>query len=73
MANFRSIESASKIYDLPLIIHQRNSEEEIIGVLDKFKNDNLKLVFHCFTGSKKLLEFCIENNYFISPASFSVK
>ena len=57
---------ASKIYDIPLIIHQRNSEVEIIEVLNKFKNDNLKLVFHCFTGSKKLLEFCIENNYYIS-------
>ena len=57
---------ASKIYDLPVIIHQRNSEEEIIKVLNKFKNDNLKIVFHCFTGSKKLLDFCIENNYYIS-------
>ncbi len=57
---------ASKIYDLPIIIHQRDSEEEIIKVLNKFKNDNLKIVFHCFTGSKKLLEFCIENNYYIS-------
>ena len=57
---------ASKIYDLPVIIHQRDSEEEIIKVLNKFKNDNLKIVFHCFTGSKKLLDFCIENNYYIS-------
>ena len=57
---------ASKIYDLPIIIHQRDSEEEIIKVLNKFKNDNLKIVFHCFTGSKKLLEFCVENNYYIS-------
>ena len=57
---------ASKIYDLPIIIHQRDSEEEIIKVLNKFKNDNLKIVFHCFTGSKKLLDFCIENNYYIS-------
>jgi len=57
---------ASIIYNLPIIIHQRNSEEEIIRVLNKFKNDNLKIVFHCFTGSKKLLEFCIENQYYIS-------
>ena len=57
---------ASKIYNLPLIIHQRNSEEEIIKVLNKFKNDNLKIVFHCFTGSKKLLEYCIENQFYIS-------
>ena len=57
---------ASRIYDLPIIIHQRDSEEEIIKVLNKFKNDNLKIVFHCFTGSKKLLEFCVEHNYYIS-------
>ncbi len=57
---------ASKIYDLPIIIHQRDSEDEIIKILNKFKNDNLKIVFHCFTGSKKLLEFCIENKYYIS-------
>ena len=57
---------ASKIYDLPIIIHQRDSEEEIIKILNKFKNDNLKIVFHCFTGSKKLLEFCIENKNYIS-------
>ena len=40
---------ASKVFDLPIIIHQRNSEKEIIEILKKYKNDNLKLVFHCFT------------------------
>ena len=63
---FESHIEASKIYNLPLIIHQRNSEEEIVKVLNKFKNDNLKIVFHCFTGSKQLLEYCIENQYYIS-------
>ena len=43
---------ASISYSLPLIIHQRNSENEIIEVLKKFqKNNNLSIVFHCFTGS----------------------
>ena len=57
---------ASKIFDLPIIIHQRNSEDAIIKVLNKYKNDNLKIVFHCFTGSKNLLDYCIENSYYIS-------
>jgi len=57
---------ASKVFDLPIIIHQRNSEKEIIEILKKYKNDNLKLVFHCFTGSKDLLEYCNENKYYIS-------
>ena len=57
---------ASKIFNLPIIIHQRNSEKEIIRILNKYKNDKLKIVFHCFTGSKELLEFCLENHYYIS-------
>ena len=57
---------ASKIFDLPIIIHQRKSEDAIINVLDQYKNDNLKIVFHCFTGSKQLLEYCIENQFYIS-------
>ena len=63
---FESHIKASKEFDLPLIIHQRNSEKEIIEVLKKYKNDNLKIVFHCFTGSKELLQFCNENKYYIS-------
>ena len=57
---------ASKFFDLPIIIHQRNSEKEIIAILKKYRNDNLKLIFHCFTGSNELLDFCIENKYYIS-------
>ena len=63
---FESHIEASKKFDLPLIIHQRNSENEIIEILNKYKKDNLNIVFHCFTGSKKLLNFCLDNNYFIS-------
>ena len=58
---------ASINYSIPLIIHQRNSEIEIIEVLKKFqKKYNLSVVFHCFTGSSKLLNFCLENNYYVS-------
>ena len=63
---FESHIKASKEFDLPIIIHQRNSEKEIVEVLKKYKNDNLKIVFHCFTGSKELLQFCDENKYYIS-------
>ena len=53
--------------NLPLIIHQRNSENEIIDILTSYqKKNNLQLVFHCFTGSDKLKNFCLDNNYFLS-------
>ena len=57
---------ASIRHNLPLIIHQRNSEKEIINILDNYRDKNLKIVFHCFSGSKKLLNYCLENKYYIS-------
>lgn len=37
-------------YNLPVCIHQRNSLKEIMEILDDFSED-LRGVFHCFTGS----------------------
>ncbi len=46
--------------DVPIIIHSRNAEKETLEVFNEFKNKNLKILMHCFTGSlefaKKLLE-----------------
>ena len=53
--------------NLPLIIHQRNSEKEIVDVLNNYqKSKPLKVVFHCFTGSAKLRSFCLDNEFYIS-------
>ena len=65
--NFENHIEASIESNLPLIIHQRNSENEIIEVLKNYqKHNNLKVVFHCFTGSEKLKNFCLEFGYYIS-------
>jgi len=64
---FESHIEASYETNLPLIIHQRNSENEIIDVLSNFqKSKPLNVVFHCFTGSSKLLNFCLENGFYLS-------
>ena len=53
--------------NLPVIIHQRNSENEIIDIINYYnKKKPLKIVFHCFTGSVKLKNFCLDNNFYIS-------
>ena len=53
--------------NLPLIIHQRNSEKEIIDVLNNYqKSKPLTVLFHCFTGSAKLRSFCLDNEFYIS-------
>lgn len=45
---------------LPIIIHSRESIEEIFVILENEKNDSLKGIFHCFSGNfsqaKKIIE-----------------
>ena len=53
---------------MPLIIHQRNSEKEIIDILKENTKYDLNVVFHCFTGSNNLKNFCLDNNFYISLA-----
>jgi TatD DNase family protein len=38
-------------YDLPVVIHSRNSFDEIFQLLDEVYQPSLKGVFHCFTGN----------------------
>ena len=72
VSQYRAFEKhieCSYVTGLPLIIHQRNSENEIIDVLQNYqKNIPLNIVFHCFTGSVKLRNFCLDNNFYISLA-----
>ena len=49
------------------IVELDSAEDEVIDVLKNYqKNYKLPVVFHCFTGSKKLLNFCLDNLYYIS-------
>ena len=40
----------------PLIVHSRKAEAETFEILSSYKNQNLKILMHCFTGSKKFAE-----------------
>ena len=52
---------------LPVIIHQRESKEEVIEILEKM-NKNLpeKIVFHCFGEDNVFAKYCKEKNFYIS-------
>lgn len=41
----------AKANDLPIVIHCRNSFDEIFEVLEGHKDENLRGIFHCFTGN----------------------
>lgn len=48
-------------YNLPLIIHNRKANKELLSVLQPYAmRCQLSAVFHCFTGSKKFLLQLIE-------------
>ena len=53
------IEAAIEL-DLPIIIHSRDAEIKTFEILKDYRNQNPKLLMHCFTGSldfaKKLLD-----------------
>ena len=52
-------------YDLPIIIHSRESFDEIFEVLKKYKSDKLRGIFHCFTGNEDQAKKIIDLNFFL--------
>src|SRR4030095_5361282 len=50
-------------YDLPIVIHSRNSLDECIDVINKNQKGNLRGVFHCFSGSLEQAKQIIELNF----------
>jgi TatD DNase family protein len=49
---FRTQIALAKEFNLPLVIHARNSFREIFEIMDKEIDDSLKGVFHAFTGNE---------------------
>lgn len=50
---------------LPIVIHQRNSWDEILDVLRKTAQPTLKGVFHCFSGNEKQALEVIEMGFML--------
>ena len=50
-------------YDLPIVIHSRDSFDEIFEVLEKFKCEKLRGIFHCFTGNIDQAHQIIDLNF----------
>ena len=52
----------------PLIIHSRNAEDETFDILNEYKEQNLKILMHCFTGSKDFAKKLLTLNAFFSAS-----
>ena len=52
----------------PLIIHSREAEQETYDILNSYKGKNLKILMHCFTGSKKFATNLLNLNAYFSAS-----
>ncbi len=59
---------ASIELSIPLIIHCRNAEDEMLEIFNEYKNYNLKILMHCFTGSKEFAEKLFDFNAYFSAS-----
>ena len=53
---------------IPLIIHSRNAENEMLEIFNEYKKYNLKILMHCFTGSTSFAKKLLELNAFFSAS-----
>ena len=49
---FRQQIDLAKKHELPIVIHARESFDEIFEIVDKMNDDSLTGIFHCFTGNE---------------------
>lgn len=52
-------------YDLPIVIHSRNSIDECIKVVHEHQNGSLKGVFHCFSGNAEQARQIIDLGFYL--------
>ena len=60
--------------NIPIIIHSRNAEEKTFEVLNEYKDEKLKILMHCFTGSQEFAEKLLKfNSYFSASGIITFK
>lgn len=68
----RQIRMAKEV-NLPIIIHNRDADEDVIRILKEEDAAEVGGVMHCFSGDKALMETCISLNFSIGiggPVTF---
>ena len=59
---------ASISLNYPLIVHSRSAETETFEILNDYKNKNIKILMHCFTGSKEFAKKLMNLNAYFSAS-----
>ncbi len=68
ISSFKEHIEASIETNKPLIVHSREAEKETFEILNHYKNQNIKILMHCFTGSKEFADKLLTLNSFFSAS-----
>ena len=74
ITSFEEHIKASIDMNLPLIVHSRSAENETFEILSNFNDKKLKILMHCFTGSREFAEKLLTlNSYFSASGIITFK
>jgi TatD DNase family protein len=60
--------------NLPIIVHNRDANEEVMNIIRSYKNSGLRAQFHCFAGSVEDARELVELHHYISfPGNVTFK
>lgn len=51
--------------DLPIVIHSRNSNEDVIAILQEMKHPKLRGIFHCFGGTAEQAKMVVDLGFML--------
>jgi TatD DNase family protein len=63
--SFQTQIELAKQYDIPVVIHSRNSIDECIKMIRENQQGNLKGVFHCFSGNENQAKEIIDVGFYL--------
>jgi TatD DNase family protein len=66
--SFKEHIEAAITLEKPIIVHSRNAEKETFQLLNSYKSKRLKILMHCFTGSKNFAKKLLSLDAFFSAS-----
>ncbi|KGA96456.1 hydrolase TatD [Alkalihalobacillus alcalophilus ATCC 27647 = CGMCC 1.3604] len=70
---FRQQIALAKKVQLPIIIHNRDADQDVVDILREEKAEEVGGIMHCFGGSVEIATQCLDMNFYISlggPVTF---
>lgn len=71
IADFQKMINVAEALEKPIVVHSRKAEAKCIEMLESSKNK--KIIMHCFSGRKSLVNRIIDNGWFLTIPTIVVR